>query len=57
MLWYGSSLCRGMRSGTVPHTLVAGLGEACCLAGEEMSVSVTRGVVFLSLHLGLDEED
>ncbi|XP_065915316.1 cysteine desulfurase-like isoform X2 [Dysidea avara] len=27
---------RGMRSGTVPHTLVVGLGAACEIAGEEM---------------------
>lgn len=29
---------RGMRSGTVPHTLVVGLGAACKVAGEEMEV-------------------
>ena len=27
-----------MRSGTVPHTLVVGLGAACEIAGEEMEV-------------------
>lgn len=31
---------RGLRSGTVPSTLVVGLGEACRIAKEEMSVSL-----------------
>lgn len=31
-------ISRGMRSGTVPHTLVVGLGAACEIAGEEMEV-------------------
>ena len=29
---------RGMRSGTVPHTLVVGLGAACEIAAREMEV-------------------
>jgi cysteine sulfinate desulfinase/cysteine desulfurase-like protein len=29
---------RGMRSGTLPHTLVIGLGAACEVAQEEMKV-------------------
>ena len=29
---------RGMRSGTVPHTLVVGLGAACDIAAKEMEV-------------------
>ena len=34
-------LCvRGMRSGTVPHTLAVGLGAACEIAGQEMEVSL-----------------
>ena len=39
---YGSDsnfcCCRGMRSGTLPHTLVIGLGAACEIAQEEMEV-------------------
>jgi cysteine desulfurase len=27
---------RGLRSGTLPHNLAVGLGEACKVAGEEM---------------------
>lgn len=30
---------RGLRSGTVPHPLVVGLGEACKIANEEMKVN------------------
>ena len=30
---------RGLRSGTVPHPLVVGFGEACKIAQEEMEVS------------------
>lgn len=32
--------CRGMRSGTVPHTLAVGLGAACEIASQEMEVGV-----------------
>ena len=32
-------LNRGMRSGTVPHTLVVGLGAACEIAMNELEVS------------------
>ena len=32
--------CRGMRSGTVPHTLAVGLGAACQVAAQEMEVSL-----------------
>ena len=31
-----------MRSGTVPHVLVVGLGEACAVAKEEMKVRRIR---------------
>ena len=31
-------LSSGMRSGTVPHTIVVGLGAACEIASEEMEV-------------------
>ena len=31
---------RGMRSGTVPHTLAVGLGAACEIASQEMEVGV-----------------
>ncbi len=31
-------VARGMRSGTVPHTLVVGFGEACEIAETEMEV-------------------
>ena len=37
---------RGMRSGTVPHTLVVGMGAACAVASKEMEVGhdlVTTG--------------
>ena len=30
--------CRGLRSGTVPHTLVVGLGSACEIAMNDMEV-------------------
>lgn len=33
--------CRGMRSGTVPHTLAVGLGAACDIASAEMEVGVS----------------
>lgn len=33
---------RGMRSGTVPHVLVVGLGEACAIAREEMEYDHKR---------------
>ena len=33
-------LFRGMRSGTVPHTLVVGLGAACDIANQEMKVHI-----------------
>ena len=28
---------RGLRSGTLPHNLAVGLGEACRIAGQEMA--------------------
>ena len=33
---------RGYRSGTLPHNLVVGLGEACRIAGEEMEADHLR---------------
>ena len=36
--YYNCRHSSGMRSGTVPHTLVVGLGAACEIAGEEMEV-------------------
>lgn len=37
---------RGMRSGTVPTSLVVGLGEACRIAKEEMEVSLLMMISF-----------
>lgn len=36
-LFSGGGQERGLRSGTLPHPLVVGLGAACRIAGEEMS--------------------
>ena len=36
--WFPTLYPRGMRSGTLPHTLVVGLGAACELASQEMEV-------------------
>ena len=33
-------VCRGMRSGTIPHPLVVGMGAACEIAAQEMEVGV-----------------
>ena len=38
ILYHYCYITRGMRSGTVPHTLVVGLGAACEIAGEDMEV-------------------
>lgn len=42
---------RGMRSGTVPHTLVVGLGSACEVAQQEMEVSKFIVLEFLIFTL------
>lgn len=36
-----------MRSGTVPHTLVVGLGEACEIARKEMTVCTFVCMVYM----------
>ncbi len=41
-LFSGGGQERGVRSGTLPAPLVIGLGEACRLAGEDMSDDTTR---------------
>ena len=40
---------RGMRSGTVPHTLVVGLGAACDIAAKEMDV--WTAIEWTTVHL------
>lgn len=48
------SVSRGMRSGTVPHTLAVGLGTACEIAQQEMQVGVIRPVsMAMSTHFWL----
>ncbi len=41
-LIHGGGQERGMRSGTLPAALCVGFGEACRIAGTEMSVEATR---------------
>jgi len=41
-LMSGGGQERGLRSGTLPHNLVVGLGEACHIAGQEMAEDHAR---------------
>ncbi len=42
-----------MRSGTVPHTLVVGMGEACEIAMKEMDVSEISNPFILYVQLSI----
>jgi cysteine desulfurase len=55
-LFSGGGQERGLRSGTLPHTLCAGFGAACELAGDEMPID-TAWVRHLSdkLCAGIEE--
>ena len=55
-IFSGGGQERGLRSGTLPHSLCAGFGAACELAGQEMQ-SDTRWVEHLSARLknGIEE--
>ena len=55
-LFSGGGQERGLRSGTVPHSLCAGFGKACALAQEEMSYD-QEWISYLSrkLQKGIEE--